>query len=134
MKEKVLTSFCIQGGTLRVVLATTAFGMGINCPDIKRVIHWGPPSTLEQYAQESGRVGRNGNEAERVQNRFIDEDVKAYSLNGNICRHTLLYKDFLFASINSSNNITGCYCCDVCEQACNCNILCVIHEIMYCPI
>ena len=76
MKEKVLVSFCIQGGTLRVVLATTAFGMGINCPDIKRVIHWGPPSTLEQYAQESGRVGRNGNEAEGVQNRFIDEDEK----------------------------------------------------------
>ena len=53
MKEKVLTSFCIQGGTLRVVLATTAFGMGIDCPDIERVIHWGSPSTLEQYVQES---------------------------------------------------------------------------------
>ena len=66
MKEKVLTSFCIPGGTLRKVLATIAFGVGIDCQDIERVIHWGPPSTSEQYVQESGRGGRNGNEAEAL--------------------------------------------------------------------
>ena len=102
------------------------FGMVIDCQDIKRVIHLGPPSTLE-YVQESGWGGRNENWAEALilyggQSRFLDEDVKAYCLNMNICICILLYKDFLFASINSSNNTTGCHCCDICEQPCNCNM------------
>ena len=77
--------------------------------------------------QESGRDGRNENIAEALtlyggQNRFLDEDVKAYCLNGNIYTCTLLCKDFLFASINSSYNITGGHCCDIFEQSCNCNM------------
>lgn len=36
---------------LHVVLATTAFGMGIDSPDVRIVYHWGPPNNLELYAQ-----------------------------------------------------------------------------------
>lgn len=40
MKEKILSSFCDTNGVLRVVLATTAFGMGVDCPDVRVIYHW----------------------------------------------------------------------------------------------
>ena len=54
-KEEVVHSFSEVDGTLRIVIATTAFGMGIDCPDIRCIIHWGVPSNKEEYVQETGR-------------------------------------------------------------------------------
>ena len=59
VKKKILEQFT-SPSSLRVVIATVAFGMGIDCQDVRPIIHWGVPEDSEMYIQESGRAGRDG--------------------------------------------------------------------------
>ena len=72
-KKTVQQSFI--GGELRVIAATNAFGMGIDKPDVRLVVHADIPGSLENYLQEAGRAGRD-QQAARCVLLYTQDDVE----------------------------------------------------------
>ena len=79
-RETVQRAF--QTGELEVVVATIAFGMGIDKANIRTVIHAGLPGTLEGYYQEIGRAGRDGHESRTyLMHSYADQRTHGFFLN-----------------------------------------------------
>lgn len=124
VKNKLLAQFT-SPSPLRIIIATIAFGMGINCPDVRQIIHWGVPQNTEMYIQESGRAGRDGKLSCAVlfkspqdlsKHRTSKEMIDYCSNKSLVCRRQILYQDFPHCEFLS----TGCLCCDVCKSSCKC--------------
>ncbi|MCY4436531.1 MAG: RecQ family ATP-dependent DNA helicase [Chloroflexi bacterium] len=69
------------GGELRVIAATNAFGMGIDKPDVRLVIHADVPGSLENYLQEAGRAGRDQQGARCVLLYTIDDVERQFGMS-----------------------------------------------------
>lgn len=83
VREKNQTSFMSEDGT--VMVATIAFGMGIDKPDVRYVAHLDLPKSIEAYYQETGRAGRDGLPAEAWMSVGIQDIgfIKRMILSGN---------------------------------------------------
>ena len=86
VKTSVTASLADPNGVVRRVFATQSLSMGIHCLNVREVIHWGVPRTLEDYYQECGRAGRDNLPARAIllfaarqlSSSFCNESVVEY--------------------------------------------------------
>ena len=115
-------------GIVRVVFASVAMGMGIDLKGVDTIIHYGAPSSIEDYFQASGRGGRSGASARSIvywkpsdcprrkapvtQHEHEVNDVRSYLENSSVCRRYWLVRYFNSQSAKPGDDPV--VCCDVC--------------------
>ena len=128
MKDHILKETASQSSKVRIIFATVAMGMGIDISSIRCVIHVGPPRTIREYFQETGRAGRDGKPATATL-YYNNHDI-AKNRNGmnddvrNLCRlETSCIRKFLLTCLDAGEpgtKVAGHLCCTYCKANCNC--------------
>ena len=114
----ILESFQQEHGAVRLLIATIAFGMGVDCKGVKRIIHYGPSKNVQSYVQETGRAGRDGGESvafllcHGVLLNHVHSDIKNF-IKTEECRRATLLKHFDADAVDID---VPYMCCDMCKK------------------
>ena len=124
IQQHVLSSLKDPQGSVRIVIATSALGMGVDFKSLYRVINYGPPNDIESYVQAFGRAGRDGGNSEAVllfhgrQLRLCDPEMLDF-IKCTTCRREKILA--FFDDGNESNKVIPSHlCCDICAKDCQC--------------
>ena len=121
-KERLLVSFKGQG-LKRVAIATTALSMGVNFPDVRYIVHFGPARTLLDFHQQAGRAGRDGDPSDVIvffygqQLSHCEDDVRAF-LKSTGCFRVASYSTF---DPDIAPLLPLHDCCNFCAKSCTCD-------------
>ena len=99
VKEEILQCFTSASAPLRIIICTIAFGMGVSPPDVRHIIHFGPPHSIVNHIQSIRCCGRDGKEAYasllwgKGLRRHVENEVAVYCNNTESCRRDVLFND-----------------------------------------
>ena len=130
-QEAIVMEITKSQSRLRLLFATVALGMGLDAKHVRRIIHYKPPTSLERYIQETGRAGRDGDQATAIlhfnatdirKNRpGIQPSIVNYCTNSqNNCLRKMML-NHLGANVCERGEQRKCYCCTICEEMCKCD-------------
>ncbi|XP_019861292.1 PREDICTED: uncharacterized protein LOC105315307 isoform X1 [Amphimedon queenslandica] len=120
VKNQIVTAFTTESN-LRIVCATVAFGMGVDCANVRVIIHFGAPDDLESYIQETGRAGRDNLPSQAIlfpkknAMRFVNREMRAYCYNYSDCRRNLLFIN-MEGYKRELHSVPPDSCCDICQS------------------
>ena len=128
-KMDILTSLRNEKGVCRVLFSTIAFGMGVDIPNIRTIIHYGPSSDVDDYVQEAGRAGRDKKFSHAIIYKYpysmvghVSKLMKEYVHLDKGCRRKFLMKQFTSKEIPYDG--PKHMCCDLCTVHCQCDNPC----------
>ena len=119
----ILNSFHEEKGTVRLVFATSALGMGVNFSNVRTIIHYGPPREMEDFVQQIGRAGRDGQPSKAVllynglHLKNCEQNIKEYCSSNSGCLRKLLLAEFGFLEPETESDHD---CCVHCHKDCLC--------------
>ena len=126
VKEHITKNLSQEDGHIRILIATIAFGMGVDCKKVRRTVHFCPSKNIENFVQEAGRAGRDGQKSSctLLYNGLLsancEKDIKEF-LQSSVCRRKSLMIHFGYNVC--CGDIKNHLCCDVCasQSECNCD-------------